>query len=268
MNDAIETITKEINGIPYRIEIHHDEGGYYHHDEFLQDMNQQGVFIAHNGPEFRTIYDKHNLANRSVFWAIQKYQHGAVHYSMSGSRTYPDQRWDVTDPVGFVIPDASTRSKYGHIVRTQGVEAANKWVYEEFNPMLDSYSKICNGEVYGYMVYRGDSEEEYTSCWGIIGLEEVLSVAEDELSTVPLKAVQRIIDSVWTVEYLVKGGKAYVLKLSREDKEGHLLEEKLNQFIPVEDNNRNLTHLSIWDPEKFKEIQYLEVSNSQHIFSY
>ncbi|MCF2220985.1 hypothetical protein H9Q08_17000 [Chryseobacterium sp. PS-8] len=91
-----------------------------------------------------------------------------------------------------------------------------------------------------------------------------------------MKATQRLIDSVWTVEYKkVSEGKVKILNYSRNDPEGYEREKELPQCKLVEAEERIVTHLWLkpynafdgWINEKNATETY-EVVNPKFIFSY
>lgn len=90
-----------------------------------------------------------------------------------------------------------------------------------------------------------------------------------------LKATQRLIDSVWTLEYNhLPNGKIEVIKYSREDEEGYKKEKSLPRLSNVEGDGRILTgvYLEPYEPYKYwadkKTATLYEVENPAFIFSY
>lgn len=88
------------------------------------------------------------------------------------------------------------------------------------------------------------------------------------------KAVHRIIDSVWTVEYIqISESAVCILKYDRKDSEGYEREKELDHGRVVEDDNRTVKGLKISDPLKSswdepENTRLLNVVNPQHVFSY
>lgn len=90
-----------------------------------------------------------------------------------------------------------------------------------------------------------------------------------------MKATQRLIDSVWTLEYnVLNNGKIFVINYSREDEEGYKQEKSLPRINPKENTNRVLEGVYIQPYEPFlywakkENSVYYEVENPKHIFSY
>ena len=91
-----------------------------------------------------------------------------------------------------------------------------------------------------------------------------------------MKATERLIDSVWTVEFNVKSPtEVEIVKFSREDPEGYKREHELPQATVVEDENRTVTGLLIRN--KFEPFEWvnlnncdyaLNVVNPKHVFDY
>ncbi len=81
-------------------------------------------------------------------------------------------------------------------------------------------------------------------------------------------AVNRIIDSVWTVGFTMdESGKAIIECYDRDITIGYADERKLPIVELVENSDRYITSLKLVDRNTGKE-QLLEVANQQHIFTY
>jgi hypothetical protein len=92
-----------------------------------------------------------------------------------------------------------------------------------------------------------------------------------------MKATERMINSVWTVEYeIVSEGKVKILAYNRDDEEGYKREKELPRCKVIEDRVRNVKGLRISPVQPFSYMsieqddnsEYFEVVNVQHIFSY
>lgn len=114
-------------------------------------------------------------------WPVECYQHGAVHYSLKGSRYYPDRQWDV-GVAGFYIPPTFV------VDRLKEGDCDLESVRRSSNSALDTYSDWCNGSVYGVCVeiVKVDeseltaervNEDMDDATWGFVGHEN----AEEEL---------------------------------------------------------------------------------------
>ncbi|MGC4129264.1 MAG: hypothetical protein QM564_06825 [Bergeyella sp.] len=91
-----------------------------------------------------------------------------------------------------------------------------------------------------------------------------------------MKATERLINSVWTVEYeILSERKVKILGFLRTDPEGYEREKELPQCSLIETEGRIVTHLWLkpynafdpWVNEKNVKEKY-EVVNPQFIFSY
>ena len=74
-------------------------------------------------------------------------------------------------------------------------------------------------------------------------------------------AVNRILDDVWTLEYIEENGSVNIIKHSRYHAEGVEREKELPEFSLVEDSDRNVLEVEI-DGCTYP------VSNPRYIFSY
>ena len=98
------------------------------------------------------------------------------------------------------------------------------------------------------------------------GLQEL------EIGTVQ-KGVKRLINSVWTVEFVPTRDGVVIIKYDRKDPEGYDREKELPQANLLEDDSRTVTGLVISDPKSAsfqdnKNTDTFEVLNPKHIFSY
>lgn len=81
------------------------------------------------------------------------------------------------------------------------------------------------------------------------------------------KAVERLINSVWTIEYKTLGkNKIKLIKYGRDDPEGYKREGELPSGQIIEDKDRIARQLLIKD-ENYKDVIY-KIVNPKHIFSY
>jgi len=77
-----------------------------------------------------------------------------------------------------------------------------------------------------------------------------------------MKAVKRIINSVWTLEYLMEGEREIkIINYSRDDDEGYVKEQELPTLVMNETEGR------IVDSVKIGDVEY-NVVNKKHVFSY
>lgn len=112
---------------------------------------------------------------------VERYSHSADHYSVIGTKDYPDRQFDVV-PSAVYTPstDMLDELKSGAIDEKELIQRANL--------TLDSYSNWANGNVYGAVIekfkFDADAEvwepsEASDSVWGMIGYES----AEAELKS-------------------------------------------------------------------------------------
>lgn len=115
---------------------------------------------------------------------VQRYRHGLDHYSVAGSRQYPDHNWDV-GLVGLHVPCEDVQQAYRKILAEKGADAAAEYIIKDANNTLDSYSDWANGEVYGTIVETWQIEGEHVraveeeSCWGYIGSDHAVESLMD-----------------------------------------------------------------------------------------
>lgn len=90
-----------------------------------------------------------------------------------------------------------------------------------------------------------------------------------------MKATNRLISSVWTLEYeITEGGKMRILNYSRKDPEGYERESELLQCTLLETDDRIVVEVLLRPFEPFGWVtvenatQRYEVENPQHIFAY
>jgi len=84
-----------------------------------------------------------------------------------------------------------------------------------------------------------------------------------------LKAVKRLINSVWTVEYRLLGdNKVEILKFGRDDEEGYEREHELPKGDITEDDDRIARSLNIWSSDDLGPVHSYTIANPKHIFSY
>jgi hypothetical protein len=76
-----------------------------------------------------------------------------------------------------------------------------------------------------------------------------------------VKAIKRLINSVWTVTADISGNTATIKAYSRDDEDGYRLEHSLPQGTLIEGEGRIVEGLEI-DGETYT------VNNPQHVFSY
>lgn len=139
--------------------------------DFFENDDGAGTF-----KEFRSVEDRDTflstLKKSSLFYLVDKYEHGNVHYSVANTNNYPDQRWDVSHGCAVYIPCDYIQEEYKKAKKKMTVAEAKEKFIKDSNSVLDSYSDFCNGEVYGYSVATFDKQGKLLNedeCWGFIG---------------------------------------------------------------------------------------------------
>ena len=172
--------------------------------DFFEDDDGQGTF-----KEFRSVDERDEflstLKKSSLFYLVDKYAHGNVHYSISNTRNYPDQRWDVAHGCAVFIPCDYIQDEYKKSKKQMTVAEAKAKYIADSNSTLESYSDYCNGEVYGYSVVVYDKQckvIEEQECWGYIGNknanDEKTSIMKNEFLN---SYVQEIIKNLEIVNF-------------------------------------------------------------------
>lgn len=140
-------------------------------NDFFEDDDGAGTF-----KEFRNIDSRDEflstLSKSSLFFLVDKYEHGNVDYSVSGTKNYPDQRWDVSHGCAVFIPCEDIQQDYKKDKKTMTVAEAKAKYSKDANMTLESYSEYCNGEVYGFSIVTYDKKGNVLNedeCWGFIG---------------------------------------------------------------------------------------------------
>jgi len=99
---------------------------------------------------------------------LSYYEHGLCDWSVAGSKSYPDARWDAVGCAGMVI--------WEHPPSRIGVKT-----YEEREKdakgFIELFTKWCNGEGYYYVVLKpcgscGRDDKTLDSCCGYSSVEE------------------------------------------------------------------------------------------------
>lgn len=163
-------------------------------DYFSNDDGAGELFQFRNVDE-RDSKAKELKKDKKLFYLVDKYDHSAVHFSVSQTANYPDQRWDVSHGCAIYVPCDYIQSEYKKLAKKEGVEAAKSHFIKDSNSVLDEYSNWCNGEVYGYSVTIFDKKGEEINCdecWGFIGQK----YAEEEKKSVEKHYVDKEFEAV------------------------------------------------------------------------
>ena len=167
---------------------------YLAHDfspsDFWEDDEGAGEYRA-----FRRDDDPNALmadirASGRIAFFVERYSHGLDHYSVAGTRGYPDRQWDV-GCVGILTPCQDVQDRYGALCRTEGEAAALAEAVRDSNSVLQNYSDHCNGNVYGVVVETWKIEGQHVRAleseevWGYIGAEAALAELKSTLPPQP-----------------------------------------------------------------------------------
>lgn len=150
--------------------------GLLQYDQDAQDYfeNDEG---AGNLIQFRNWQERDSEVaklskNKKLFYLVDKFEHGNVSYSISGT-TKPDQ-WDTSQGCAVFIPCDYIQQEFRKMKRKDGEGAAFEHFIKDSNNVLSNYSDWCNGEVYGYSILTFDkkgNELDCDECWGFIGAD-------------------------------------------------------------------------------------------------
>lgn len=146
-------------------------------DRWGEDMG--GLLEIFTSEHDRDNFAEEVFADKKQCFIVDNYSHGNNHFSIQNTRWYPDRRWDVA-PRGIFVPPDDMQKQYHKRKYAVGCDKARFELVGPSNSILDEYSKYCNGEVYGAIVFfNGREDLEEDSCWGYIGYEHALSSLEE-----------------------------------------------------------------------------------------
>ncbi len=119
---------------------------------------------------------------------VQRYSHGAVHYSLTGTMRYPGHDWDV-GTAGLYTPPADLYERFLERSAAIGEDEARKEYFSSCNAILDEFSEWANGHVYSMAVERWTLDGERslpesgeTELWGpFYGWEQAEAALRDEI---------------------------------------------------------------------------------------
>lgn len=156
----------------YRVTLHYDHdpedpckwGGWkvYSFNRRHASFRNPSEFYDEHGNlriGFRTKL-RHGLA-----FPLSYYEHGLCHWSIAGTRSYPDARWDSVSHAGFIVWE----DKPEHLPSDDRAGDASSF--------LEIYTDWCNGNYFGCEIEKPETcphcshtEWEYVdSCWGFPG---------------------------------------------------------------------------------------------------
>ena len=139
--------------------------------DFFADDDGAGNLIEFNSATKRDNELQKLSKEKKLFYLLNKYSHGEVHFSIAGTHTYPDERWDVSHGTSVYIPCDYIQSEFKKMKKTEGEGVAYEHFIKDSNSVLDSYSDWRNGDIYGYSVITFDkkgNELNCDECWGLL----------------------------------------------------------------------------------------------------
>lgn len=143
--------------------------------DFFDDETTGKLIHFRSYEDYEKTTKELNKSNK-LYYFLDKYEHGNVHYSIENTNNYPDRRWDVSNRCAIYIPDDYIQSEFKKLKKKEGKEIAKNNFIESVNSILDSYSDYCNGEVYSYTMLtcdiKGHTLKE-DSVGGYIGYEHI-----------------------------------------------------------------------------------------------
>jgi len=89
-------------------------------------------------------------------FVVDVYSHGLEHYSVANTVPYPDRQWDVAPACVLVVP--------------ADVTSPREWAVA----MMESWTAVVNGDVWGIVTHYLDDAGNVVECdsvWGMIGRE-------------------------------------------------------------------------------------------------
>lgn len=114
---------------------------------------------------------------------LDVYEHGSRHISLAGTRSYPDERWDVARLGGVWVPDEGAIANIdgGSYPDLSREEAAKKYA----QGVIDEWNALEIGDVWGvcYGLYGKKGDQwvliDESSCWGFAGSEHAEEALRD-----------------------------------------------------------------------------------------
>ena len=96
---------------------------------------------------------------RASHWVylIEAYIHSGITLARAGCGNFPDRRWDVVNPVGFIAL-SKTEWKTSRSARAQSF----------VDSLIVSWNQYLSGDVWGYTIRDGQAVV-MDSCWGFYG---------------------------------------------------------------------------------------------------
>jgi hypothetical protein len=151
----------------FTIKIFYDEDAP-NPEEFFDDGKIHSFSTKHMS------YDKNYRPSK---WAIplSYFEHGQSYWLPLGDMDgWSDMRWDGVRFAGFYEPPAHFLGEWKHVSRKR-VPKVRVWARQ----YCDVYNSWANGDIYGYVISRGQLELD--ACWGFFGMDSVEEAVTDSL---------------------------------------------------------------------------------------
>ncbi len=118
--------------------------------DYFKEFSEMG-----NLKKFRNLEEREQeLADlkksKKLYFEVEKYEHGSVHFSVKDTHDYPDKRWDVNFLQYIFIPCDFLQQQYKK--ESKSIESLNS-IKTDSNAILQEYSDWCNGNVFAVHQY-------------------------------------------------------------------------------------------------------------------
>lgn len=104
------------------------------------------------------------LAGRKSGVAVSLYRHSADIWYRAGSRTMPDEQWDVVHKAGVLIPCRSVIDAWRKLARRKGGKPVGLQMAEWADSVLEEYNAWCNG--WSYEILLEATSGDRCTCQG------------------------------------------------------------------------------------------------------
>jgi hypothetical protein len=202
--------------------------------DFWENDDGAGELIQFRNADDRDDKIQSLSKSKKLFYLVNKYDHSQVHFSVSGTRSYPDERWDVSHGCAVFVPCDYIQSEFKKLKKTDGEESAIEHFVKDSNSVLDSYSKWANGEVFGYSVITFDKEgNEINSdeCWGYIGDEDANSEKRNIMKHIVLnEQLEKLMENI-EIETVAKDKVKLPFRIAKKDLEEIKVAHVYDTFI-------------------------------------
>lgn len=165
MHDDSPESPREWDNLGYFITVERNHGCPDNNQE-LEDIVRDTQYEAKNTEDHMKLIKKAMAEDVIYITPVFRYEHGNVLYKRGiGS--------------GF---DSSNCGFYIVTKQTADILGTPKKLFEKvIDGELETYTKWCNGEVYGYTLAPADGEDdEEDSCWGFYDIEDIRDALPDE----------------------------------------------------------------------------------------